>query len=50
MDQLDKVYYYLEHDEIAQEIVNNTYNEFHREHTWAKRAETLLGYIEKLNA
>ena len=49
-DFLDKVYYYLEHDDIAQEIINNAYDEFHGKHTWAKRAETLLGYIEKLNA
>jgi len=47
-DFLDKFYYYHTHPEATDRIVQTAYEQFNLHHTWEKRAQLLLTYMEEL--
>ena len=47
-DFLDKFYYYRNNWDLAQQIVERSYTEFHEKHTWKNRAQRLLNYLQEL--
>ena len=47
-DFLDKFYYYRDNWEITQQIIENSYKEFHSAHTWEQRVEFLLSYFKEV--
>ena len=47
-DFLEKFYYYLNNWDESERIIQQAHDDFHLKHTWTKRAQLLMTYMEDL--